>query len=92
VDFEEALVPIENDEHVCYIIGLLMNEPSVSIYVEHEDDDNWLQVKDDVLEGGGLEELDISLSDPDFELCFDGDDVQSETNDEDISLLRETIK
>jgi len=38
-------------------------------------------VDDDVLEGGGLEELNISLFDPNFELFFD-DDVQSETNDE----------
>ncbi|KAJ8444490.1 hypothetical protein Cgig2_024054 [Carnegiea gigantea] len=89
--FEEALIPIENDEHVRYIIGLLMNEPSVSIYVEHEDDENWLQVEDDVLEGGGMEELDISLSDPKFELFSDDDDGQLETDDEDISLLRETV-
>ncbi|KAJ8444779.1 hypothetical protein Cgig2_011741 [Carnegiea gigantea] len=90
VGFEEAFAPIENDEHVRYIVGLLMNEPSISIYVEHEDDDNWLQVEDDVLEQRGLEELDISLFDPDFEL-FSEDDVQSETEDEDISLLRETV-
>jgi len=76
VGFEKALVPIENDEHVHYIIGLLMNKPFVSIYVEHEDDDNWLQVEDDILEGGGLEELDISLSDLDFELFSDDDYVQ----------------
>ncbi|KAJ8423168.1 hypothetical protein Cgig2_023235 [Carnegiea gigantea] len=90
VGFEEALVPIENDEHVHYIIRLFMNKPSVSIYVEHEDDDNWLQ--GDVLEGVGLEELDISLSDPEFELFSDDDDGQSETDDEDISLLRETAE
>ena len=40
VGFEEALILIENDEHVHYIIWLLMNEPSISIYVEHEDDEN----------------------------------------------------
>ncbi|KAJ8421526.1 hypothetical protein Cgig2_033900 [Carnegiea gigantea] len=68
-----------------------MNEPSVSINVEHEDDDNWLQVEDDVLEGGGPEELDISLFDPEFELFSNDDDGQSETDDEDISLLRETV-
>ena len=90
VGFEEALAPIENDEHVHYIIGFLINEPSISIYIEHEDDDNWLQMEDDVLEGGGLEELDISLSDPDFEL-FSENVVQSETDDEDITLLRETV-
>ncbi|KAJ8428783.1 hypothetical protein Cgig2_006257 [Carnegiea gigantea] len=91
VGFEEALVPIENDEHMCYIIALLMNEPSVSIYVEHEDDDNWLQAEDDVLEGGGLEGLDISLFDPEFELFSNDDDGQSKTDDKDISLLRETV-
>ena len=40
VVFGQALVPIENDEHVRYLIRLLMNELSVSIYVEHEDEDN----------------------------------------------------
>ncbi|KAJ8430041.1 hypothetical protein Cgig2_014201 [Carnegiea gigantea] len=49
-----------------------------------------LEVDDDVLEGGAMEELDISLSNPDFEL-FSDDDGQSETDDEDISLLRETV-
>ena len=87
--FEEAFVPIENDEHVHYIIGLLMNEHSVSIYVEHEDDDNWVQVEDDALERGGMEDLYISLSDPKFELFSNDNNGQSETDDEDISLLRQ---
>ena len=91
VGFEEAFIPIESDEHVHYIIGLLMNEPSVNLYIEHEDKDNWLQVKDDVMEGGSLEELDISSSDPEFELFSNEDDGQSETNHEDISLLTETV-
>jgi len=92
VVFDQALVPIENDEDVCYLIGLLMNNPFVSMYVEHEDKDNCvnllnvvsveLEVDDDVPQRGGLEELDISLSDPDFEPFTD--DVQSETNDEDM--------
>ena len=45
----------------------------------------------DVLEGGGLEELDISPSGPEFELFSNDDDEQSESDDEDISLLRETV-
>jgi len=96
--FEQALLPIENDEHVHYLIELLMNEPFVSIYVEYEDEDNCKNmsnvvvvgpvVDDDVLKGGGLEELDISLSNPNFELLSDDDDVQSKNDDEDISLLQ----
>jgi len=100
VVFDQALVPIENNEGVHYLIGLLMNEPFVSIYAEHEDNDNWvnmsnmanveLEVDDDFPTRGDLEELDISLSDPDFE-PFTDDDVQSEINDEDILRVKENV-
>ena len=100
VVFDQALVPIENNEGVRYLIGLLMNEPFFSIYAEHEDNDNWvnmsnmanveLEVDDDFPTRGDLEELDISLSDPDFE-PFTDDDVQSEINDEDILRVKENV-
>jgi len=44
VAFDEALVPLENDEYVCYPIGLLMHEPFVTLYVEHDDIDNWINM------------------------------------------------
>jgi len=62
VAFEESLVPIESDLDVHYFLELLMNESFVSIYVEHEDNDNWMhmcnaanvepQVDNDPVEGG----------------------------------------
>jgi len=100
VAFDQALVPIENDEGVHYLMGLLMNEPFVSIYVEHEDNDNWVnmcnlayvmpKVDNDVVQGDGLDELHISLSDLNFE-PFNDNDVQSETGDEDIIMVKENV-
>ena len=97
VAFEESLVPIESDSDVHYILELLMNESSVTIYVEHEDNDNWENMCDvgdvepgvdnDVVQMEGLEELDADMEDPDFEL---NDDVeQSESDDEDMLKVKE---
>jgi len=44
--FEESLLPIESDSDVHYILELLMNESSITIYVEHEDNDNWANMCD----------------------------------------------
>ena len=46
VAFEESLLPIESESDVHYLLELLMNESSVSIYVEHEDNDNWANMCD----------------------------------------------
>ncbi|KAJ8429340.1 hypothetical protein Cgig2_025787 [Carnegiea gigantea] len=46
------------------------------------------EVDDDVLEGGGLEELDISLSDPDFELFFNDDNVTKNPNSTTIASTK----
>ena len=76
-----------------------MNESSVSTYVEHEDNDNWAnmcnmadvepEVDNDVVQGEGLEELDIDVIDPDFEL--NDDNVLSEIDDEDIIMVKENV-
>jgi len=76
-----------------------MNESSISIHVEHEDNDNWVhmcyvadvepEVDNDVVQGEGLEELDIDVIDPDFEL--NDDDVLFEIDDEDIIMVKENV-
>jgi len=99
VAFKESLLPIENDSDVHYLIELLMNESSISIYVEHEDNDNWMNMCDmadmepgvdnNAVEGEGLEELDIDVDDPNFEL---NDDVKlSEYDDEDMIMVKENV-
>ena len=76
-----------------------MNESSVSIYIEHEDNDNWMnmcdvvnvepRVDNDAVQGEGLEELDIDVDDPDFEL---NDAVElSKSDDEDMIMVQENV-
>jgi len=77
VPFEESLLPIENDSTGHYLLELLMHESSVTIHVEHEDNDNWknmydvanveLRVDNDGVKGEALKELDINVDDPNFE-------------------------
>jgi len=97
--FDESLLPIDDDSAVHYLMELLMNESSVSIYVEHEDNDNWVntrnmadvepEVDNDVDQGEGLEELDIDGDDPHFEL--NDDVVLSKIDDEDIIMVKENL-
>jgi len=100
VAFEESLLPIESDSDVHYLLELLMTESSVSIYVEHEDNDNWAnmcdvgdvepRVENDAVQGEGLEEFDSDLDDPDFEF---NDDVElSESDDEDMLMMKENAR
>ena len=98
--FDEAFVLMENDLAVHYPMELLINESSVSMYVEHGDNDNCVnmynmayvkpEVDNDVIQGDGLEELDMDASDPYFELNHDNDFL-SKTDDEDIIMVKENV-
>ena len=99
VAFDESLLPIENDSAVHYLMELLTHESSVTIYVEHEDNDNWEnlgdvadvepRVNNDEVEGQGSDELDINVDDSDFE--WNADSEVSESDDEDIIMMKQNV-